>query len=215
MMLEKLRSYISNGDDTEVLVLGPDRWRVVDPIRITMDGRPIELLLGEKILHLCPEVAVDPARKPSGKDWILLDPAHFYQEVAGFERLRPGDKVLIGRDNERLEKIFNLPKSVSKRHLSVTNVNGQILIKPLDNEADIYVSSAAERGEAESFSSLGRKNLKHLREIFGGPIACCHRKSRSPRSSKWSRYSVTSPIGQRTGEAGPAACWSFQTSRYP
>ncbi|MDH3475303.1 MAG: metallophosphoesterase [Rhodospirillales bacterium] len=169
-MLEKLRGYISNGDETAVLALGSQPYRVTEPVRIAFDGRPIELLLGKKKLHLRPEIGVVPEPGPGSKDWILLDPERFYTEVAGFERLESGKKILVGRANERLDRIFNFPKSVMKRHLTLVNDNGQILVKPLDKETEVYVSCVGDRGEIDRLKSLNLSNLKHLREIFGGPI---------------------------------------------
>jgi hypothetical protein len=167
---EKLRGYISNGGETAVLALGSQPYRVTKPVRIAFDGGPIELLLGKKKLHLRPEIGVAPEPGPGRKDWILLDPERFYTEVAGFERLKSGEKVLVGRANERLDKIFNFPKSVMKRHLTLANDNGQILVKPLDKETETYVSCVEEKGEVDRLKSLNLRNLKHLREIFGGPI---------------------------------------------
>ena len=169
-MLEKLRSYISTGEEVPVLTPGSKPCRVDKPVRIAFDGRPIELLLGEQRLHLLPEIGVAQDRDPGRGDCILVDPERFYTEVAGFERLKPGEKVQIGRANERLDKIFNFPKSVKKRHLTLANVKGQILIKPLDEETETYVSCVEHEGNAKRFKSLALRNLKHLREIFGGPI---------------------------------------------
>jgi hypothetical protein len=169
-MLEKLRGYISDGDKTAVLALGSQPHRVTKPVRIAFDGRPIELQIGKKKLHLRPEIGVVPEPEPGRKDWILLDPERFYTEVAGFERLKPGEKVLVGRANERLDRIFNFPKSVMKRHLTLANDNGRILVKPLNREAEVYVSCVGDGGEIDRLKSLNLRNLKHLREIFGGPI---------------------------------------------
>ena len=169
-MLEKLRSYFSNGGDTAVLALGPEPYRVDKPVRIAFDGGPIELVLGKHKLHLRPETGVASEAGSGNKDWILLDPARFYTEVSGFERLEPGAKLLVGRTNERLDKIFNFPKSVMKRHVTVANENGQVLLRPLDRETETYVSRVEDGGETDPSRSLKLRNLRQLREIFGGPI---------------------------------------------
>ena len=169
-MLKRLRRYISSGNEAAILALEARPYRVTTPVRIAFDGRPIDLLLGKKRLRLCPEVGVALAPESAHKDYILVDPERFYTQVAGFERLRPGDKVLIGRGNERLDKTFDFPKSVSKRHLTLANEDGQVVVKPLDPEAEIYVSRVEDRDEADRLRSLNQKNLKLIGEIFGGPI---------------------------------------------
>jgi len=169
-MLEKLRDQISQLDKTPVLALGTQPYRVVKPVRIAFDGRPIELHLGKQRLHLRPETGVTPEPPSEPQNWILIDPDRFYSEIAGFERLRPGQKILVGRDNERLNTIFRFPKSVTKRHLTLANKGGQIVIKPLDRETETFVSRVEDRDEIDRSKTLGLRNLKNLRKIFGGPI---------------------------------------------
>ncbi len=169
-MLRKLRNYFSKGDETAVLALSSQPYRIEAPIRLDFDGGPIELRLGELKLHLRPETGVASKPGSGSKDFIMLDPKRFYSEVSGFERIGPGVKLLVGRANERLDKIFNFPKSVMKRHLTVANENGQVVIKPLDKETETYVSRVEDEGDIDPLTSLNVRNLRHLREIFGGPI---------------------------------------------
>jgi hypothetical protein len=169
-MLEKLRDHISKRDETAVLALGSQPYRVVGPVRVAFDGRPIELQLGKQRLHLRPEIGITPEPRSEPKDWILIDPDRFFSEIAGFERLSPGQKILVGRENERLNSIFTFPKSVAKRHLTLANKNGQIVIKPLDRESETFVSRVEDRAEIDRSRNLSLKNLKHLRKVFGGPI---------------------------------------------
>lgn len=166
-MLERLRGKFLKRDELDVLALGLEPSRVDKPVRLSFDGRPIEILLGKKKLRLHPEIGVVPQSQSSSKNWILFDPEHFYSEVSGFERIRPGEKLLVGRANERLDKIFNFPMCVMKRHLTLVNKNGQIVIKPLDEETETYVSCIEEKTQIERINS---RNLKNLVKIFGGPI---------------------------------------------
>ena len=169
-MLRRLRNLLSRRDDTAVLALSTQPYRVEKPVRIAFDGKPIELVLGKHKLHLRPEIDVTSKAGAGSKAWIILDPQRFYTEVAGFERLEPGAKLLVGRANERLDRIFNFPKSVTKRHLTVANVNGQVVVKPLDSETETYVSRLEDSGENDPLTTLNLRNLRQLREIFGGPI---------------------------------------------
>ena len=113
-MLGKLRRYLWNHKDTPVLDPGLKPHRVEGPLCLVADGRPIELRLGKQRLHIRPEVGVAPGPGSGRKDLILVDPERYDTEVAGFERLKPGEKIMVGRDNIRLDKIFNFPKSSSK-----------------------------------------------------------------------------------------------------
>ncbi len=170
-MLEKLLGFFSNGEESAALTLGPEPFRLTKPVRIASDTGPIELVLGKKRLHLRPEIGVAAEQNSRTENWILVDREQFYTEIAGFERLRSGDKILVGRDNERLDTIFDFPKSVAKRHLTLENDKGQITIKPLDGETVTLVSAVGDKREIDCLRDLGSRNLKNLREIFGGPIA--------------------------------------------
>ena len=170
MMLDKLRGFFSNDGGSPALILGPQPHRVTEPVRIAFNGRAVALHLGKHELHLHPETGVFSEPEKDQKDWILLDPKRYYTQAAGFTRLESGEKILVGRANERLDNIFNFPKSVKKRHLSLENSNGQILVKPLDQEAEVYVSCVEDHREADELKNLSLRNLKHLHKIFGGPI---------------------------------------------
>lgn len=169
-MLEKLRDHISKRDEAEILVLGSDPHRVDKPVRIARDGKTIELRLGDYRLHLRPETGVAADSLTEGKDWILVDPARYDSEIAGFERLKPGQKIRVGRDNEHLQRIFNFPKSVGRRHLTLSNKDGQIVVKPKNREVETFVLGVEDEGGRDLSKALIRRNLSHLREIFGGPI---------------------------------------------
>lgn len=169
-MLERLRGYISGGDEPATIELGTEPCRITEPVRIAFDGRPIELLLGKQRLELRPDFGIASEPAPDRQDWILVDPSCFYAQVAGFARLRLDEKILVGRDNPRLLQLFDFPKSVKKRHLSLANRQGQIVIKPLDKEAETYVSCAEEPGSVNPVKGNGTSNLMRLRTIFGGPI---------------------------------------------
>ena len=186
-MLDKLRGYISNADQKAVLALGTKRYRLAKPARLAFDGRPIELQLGKKKLHLHLETGVSPDPASVRTDWILVDPERFYSGIAGFIRIKPGEKIIVGRGNEQLENMFGLPKSVAKRHLSMKNERGQILVKPLDRESETYLSCVEEKRQVDYFKDLKRGNLKTLRRIFGGPI--------EPLSPKQALATIEQAIG--------------------
>ncbi|MDJ0894077.1 MAG: metallophosphoesterase [Alphaproteobacteria bacterium] len=143
---------------------------MTEPVRVAFDGKPIELVLGKKRLHLHPEFRLAGAPGAACKDCILVDPDRFYSEIAGFARLKPGEKILIGRANDDLDKIFQFPKSVMKRHLTLANENGQILIRPLDDETETHVCYVQDEAEIDRLNNNSLSNLQHVREIFGGPI---------------------------------------------
>jgi hypothetical protein len=169
-LLKHLDSLILPSDKTVDVALGPIPQRLERPVRIVSDGKPIQLELGRQTLRLYREFGVDPAGDPGHKDWILVDPSRFFSGVAGFIRLRPGEAIFIGRNNETQDQIFDLPKSVAKRHMALRNDDGTICAAPLDGEASTYISCVADSAECHHLPDLRRNSLLQLCRIFGGPI---------------------------------------------
>jgi hypothetical protein len=112
-------------------LLTPEPKLVCGPVQILSWGKAIELVLGDKRLRLYRDIPVNPRTDPVTKDWILVDPDCFISGIAAFARLESGQTFMVGRGNDSLDKIFEFPKSVKRRHLELANDNGEIIIKPL------------------------------------------------------------------------------------
>lgn len=147
---------------------------VTGPVRIPFRDRAIDLTVGKQSLRLYPEVPIAPnagaVASVGAKDWILVDPERFFSGIAGFSRLGLGQTVLVGRDNDDLVRIFDFPKSVKRRHLTLANEYGNIVIRPLDSEGTTSVAAVAEDEDADWFAARRVENLRRLRKILGGPI---------------------------------------------
>jgi hypothetical protein len=158
-------------DDRAVdLRLSPEPQPITGPVRVLSSGRAIELVLGKKRLRLYPDLPVGPGSDLGRKDWILVDPERFVTGIAGFMRVESGQILLVGRGNATLDKYFELPKSVKRRHLELVNQDGEIIIKRLDGEATTCLSSVPQGEDVDWLSALRIKNLRRLRTIFGGPL---------------------------------------------
>jgi hypothetical protein len=57
-----------------------------------------------------------------------------------------------------------------RRHLALVNDDGEIIIKPLDNDKKTYFSSVPEGADVDWMADRRLKNLRRLRALFGGPI---------------------------------------------
>ncbi len=169
-MLTVLRGLISGAEDAATMLPDSQPKRIERTVRIENNGRPIELKLGKQTLRLYPETGVTGVPKNGKTDWLIVDPDRPATAVSGFARLEYGKTALIGRGNDDYDSIFGFPKSVAKRHLTLENVNGRILVRPLDNENTVYVSAADGPDEVQQRNERRLKNLRRVRRIFGGPI---------------------------------------------
>jgi hypothetical protein len=169
-MLKTLRDLIDLQGPAADALLTPEPTPISGAVRVLSWGKAIELILGKKRLRLYPEVPVNPSTDIPTKDWILVDPSRFFSDVAGFARIRNGETLMVGRGNELLDKIFEFPNSVMRRHLEVLNNDGEIILRPLDRESKALLCAVPESEGVDCISSRRIKNLQHLRAIFGGPI---------------------------------------------
>ena len=73
--------------------------------------------------------------------------------------------------NLDLDRIFGFPKSVARRHLSLVNANGQVVVKPKDKESKTKIAAVDVRQEADQLIKRRIAALQKLRQLYGGPIA--------------------------------------------
>lgn len=170
MDLGLLKSRFWSEPKVQLHSLGPEPHAITGPIRIAFDGKLVRLDLGKQCLWLFPEAAWHLGPDGPIDSWIIVDPDRFGADIGGFARVRPGETLLIGRGNEDLNNIFDFPKSVSKRHLNLTNDNGQLLISPLESDRDTYVRGIEAPETLGMLRTNRLENLKFVHEIMGGPI---------------------------------------------
>lgn len=138
--------------------------------RIAHDGKSFELLMGRIRLRFQPEIALGVKRKTARKNWIITtNQSCSSRQLNGFVRIRVGETIVLGRENEDFCKHFLLDESVAKRHISVTNRRGDLILTPLSEQAtkilrvdDLDYRERLERGR--------HKALVKIRRIYGQEI---------------------------------------------
>lgn len=153
--------------DTGSLTAEPKRLN--GKLCVTNKDGPIQLDLAGRILRLYPELPVGPAHE-APRDWILTDGERCFREICGFARIKRGESLLVGRDNELCHRLFGFTSPVKKRHLKIENVDGRLTFSRLDPDAEITVRHIDDPGETARPLINRRNNLKRVRSIFGGPI---------------------------------------------
>ena len=170
MDLGFLKKKFWRGEKAPPRTLGPEPHLVSAPLRIAYHGELIRLDLGAQCLWLYPESAARLIPDAPIDDWILVDPDRFGADIGGFARIRPGETLLIGRENEDLDKMFSFPKSVSKRHLTLSNEGGEIELRPLDTERETYIRGVDAPETLNRLKVDRLENLQFVHHVFGGPI---------------------------------------------
>jgi len=121
-------------------------------------------------LYLYPERSLEGKRLYDGSGFLLFDPDCFFSKISGFVRLVKGDHLILGREDGLQRKIFNYPKTVAKRQLSIAHDGDALLFKDLGSDSGTRLKRVADDEQCRRISDRRMENLRELRNIFGGPI---------------------------------------------
>lgn len=142
------------------------------PHRIAHDGKTFELRLGDQHLHFHPEIPLGVKKKQIVKNWQIFSPLSCSaKNILGFARIKVGETVLIGRENSLYCDLFDLDKSVAKRHLQVTNRYGDLILTPLTTDRKVGIVRTDEQDNREKVEAHRHEAMLSLRQIFGGSLA--------------------------------------------
>ncbi|RLW56354.1 MAG: hypothetical protein B6D76_00535 [gamma proteobacterium symbiont of Stewartia floridana] len=147
-------------------------------VRVSIKQYPIQLSLRPdgRALHLYPENPLDAAHhddEPAA--YILFDPEQFYTGISGFLRLEGGDKITIGpKEADHLAQLGIDPPS--ERLLSITNRDGHLVFKNHSGKLGSCISPLTSGKKINRIANWRYDKLKHIREIFGGPIELLSQK---------------------------------------
>lgn len=142
--------------------------RIKRASRIAHDGKSFELLLGKQLLHFHPEIPLGVKKKTIKKNWLLFSPLTCsIKNILGFARLCVDESVTIGRENQLFSDIFDLDKSIAKRHLQLTNNNGDLILTPLDREKPVMVYRTDDQDNRERVEAHRHEAMLTIRDIYG------------------------------------------------
>jgi len=141
--------------------------------RIAHDGKGLELILGRLHLHLTPEIPLGVGKRylRQNKCWTIHEPRSCMdRQVRGFARISPGETVLLGRSNKDYNDLFKFKKGVGKRHATLTNHKGDLIITPLDQDHTVKIVRLEEVDNREEATANRVIAMHAVRELFGTAI---------------------------------------------
>jgi metallophosphoesterase superfamily enzyme len=148
-----------------------DQWQKISKeSRVSFDGNPFELKLGERILRFYPELPLGVRRKYLRRNWLVTDPRTYGMQLCGFTRLCPGDTVMVGRANEEYQNIFHFEQDVAERHLTLSNSKGDIIITPLTEKRSVEIILVQDSERIDRVTERRYQALRTVRRIYGGDI---------------------------------------------
>jgi len=166
------------GIQERIFKRGPTNWmtpgaelqEITTETRIAYDGKPFELHIGDQALCICPEWPYGVRRKRLVKNWVVTDRIAMQTGVQGCQRIKVGDKTVLGRINEVWTQMFDFSSSVKKRHLSIHNLNGDLIMTPMDPDAKIAITRVDEIKRRGRLDDHRIDILRKIKGIFGGTI---------------------------------------------
>ena len=146
-MLNRVRKLFVRAEPRGSLTAEPEL--LVERLRATDDGKPIQLDFGGRSLRLYPERRLN-GEWPAAKDWLLVDHERYLNEISAFLRIGRGDRIILGRGEEACQRLFAFSRDVRRRQLEIANDGGSITLARLDPSGETYVSYVEDAAEIAS-----------------------------------------------------------------
>ncbi|THB78175.1 MAG: serine/threonine protein phosphatase [Desulfobulbaceae bacterium] len=154
--------------------------QIAEAARISHDGKSFDLIFGRTHLRMIPEIPLGASKKylRQHKNWIIRPPENCNSKsMTAFARIKPGETVVIGRANKAYSALFNFKKHVAKRHLSISNIRGDLVITPLEPEYSVKIIRMDDQDNREQLSTHRMLAMKKARSLFGGKIELLNQRS--------------------------------------
>ena len=145
-----------------------------EPSRIPHDGKSLDIIIGRFHLRLSPEIPLGAKKKylRQNKNWLIRKPESCNdRQIRGFARIKPGETVMLGRANKDYDDIFNFKKEVAKRHVTISNSRGDLIIRPLERDKTVKIVRLDDQDTREQMGANRVKAMLEVRELLGGTVA--------------------------------------------
>lgn len=165
------KSLILRQDPIEWFTVTGQLQELKKDCRIPHDGKTFDMIIGEQKLVFHPEIPIGVKKKNIQKNWLISPSTGcFADTIHGFARIKVGERVLIGKDNQQYDEIFHFSDSVSKRHLTVTNIKGDLKISPFEGKTPIQIVRSEDQDIRERIDTNRYNAILGIREIYGESI---------------------------------------------
>ncbi|MEE4165743.1 MAG: metallophosphoesterase [Desulfocapsaceae bacterium] len=150
------------------------------PARISHDGKSFDIVVGRTHLKLSPEIPLGANKRylRLNKNWIIRQPdSCSVKTVRGFARICQGETITLGRANKDYDDIFHFKKDVAKRHVSISNINGDLIFRPIEQDKQIKIVRLDEQDSREEIPVNRLSAMFDARALLGGKIDSLEKRS--------------------------------------
>lgn len=186
--------------------------------RISHDGKSFDLIFGRTHLRMSPEIPLGASKKylRQHKNWLIQPPENCdATSMTAFARIKEGETVHIGRANKAYQALFNFKKSVAKRHLSISNIRGDLIITPLDPEFSVKVIRMDDQDTREQLSTTRFLAMQQARSLFGGKIELLSQRRALSLLLEVNQLLADEPFRPHTNQGGPGGLLELTDEKMP
>ncbi len=148
--------------------------------RISHDGKSFDMIIGRCHLRIAPEIPLGASKRylRHHKNWIIRKPETCSdRKLRGFVRLNKGETILLGRANKDYDNLFDFKKDVAKRHVSITNLKGDLFIKPLDPDKPVRIVRLDNEDNREQIDATRIASMLEALSLLGGSVSMLDKRS--------------------------------------
>src|SRR5690606_8262740 len=110
-------------------------------------------------------------QKAAHKNWIInTEKGCSSRIISGFIRIRVGETIVLGHTNDQYSELFAFNDSVAKRHVSITNRRGDLILSPLAPDRKTQIVRLDDLDYRERLERGRHTALLELRRIYGQKI---------------------------------------------
>jgi hypothetical protein len=133
-------------------------------------GRIVLLGLGPREVALRCEQGRGTSAAGTAPCWLLEEPVREVAPLQGFIRLHPGETMLLGRANDGVQRLFDLPRSMPNRHVELLNDQGTLIIRNLAPDHPSTLALGREEDPTAERRARRLALLARLSDVYGGPL---------------------------------------------
>jgi len=201
--IERMRRVFDGTSDAIELLPEQEPCELSAPVRVAWSTGPFRLTLGKTTMELHPDSEADDRKRGGQRDWIVHPGEEFYRSLTGFLRICPGDNVILGREDDVQTAIFDYSKSIARRHVEITNRNGELTLKPLDPDRLCAISFFPESNAPQKLLDQRRRNLERLTALLGHPFETFDRDDALERITRVNRILAEEAFRERDADGNP------------
>jgi hypothetical protein len=170
-LLQNIMAYFSPACETVILEKSLKLRLSGKAFQVPVQGYPQYMIeMGKQTLYLCPDPGVSGHEQGSAYDFILFDPDRYFSGISHYQRLSPGNTLVIDSNIEYQKHVFSFPREAFRRKLSISHTGDALVFKDPISELGTYLSLIDDTQKNASITDRRKSSLRRILEIFGGPL---------------------------------------------